>query len=287
MNHDNALKPDTTSNIIALTEHDINVFDNVENLRKDTIRSEEYITILCLNGRATCRVEEKTVEIVKNDLFFCHPGQLIENTTASLDFKFCGLIMSPEYFDKIFLIGGTLWEAKLALSINPVIHLCGNEPERFINSHNFLRSKMIPPFGPHHKEMTALLMQSLLYEFYDYIVPKIQFVPPSYTSGEVLFGKFVELVKSQTPRQREVRYYADKLCITPKYLSAVCKQTANMTASAVINKFAIRYIKQLLRSSEKSIKEIASETGFENTSFFGKYVKRELGMSPMKYRKLI
>lgn len=92
------------------------------------------------------------------------------------------------------------------------------------------------------------------------------------------------LAMEQTPQQREVRNYADLLCITPKYLSAICKRQAGHTASDILDGLTMEHIKRQLRTTSKSVKQIAHEAGFQNLSFFGKYVKRELGESPRSYR---
>lgn len=94
----------------------------------------------------------------------------------------------------------------------------------------------------------------------------------------------MSIASAEAPRRRDVAYYAYKLCITPKYISAICKKQTGNTASDIINKITVWNISQMLRSSDKTIKEIASDTGFDNLSFFGKYVRRELGMSPRVYR---
>ena len=82
-------------------------------------------------------------------------------------------------------------------------------------------------------------------------------------------------------------YYADKLFVTPKYLSSVSKETCGKTASEVITQYVKRDIEYLLKCPNKSIKEIANELNFANLSFFGKYVKRNFGVSPKEFRENI
>ena len=83
---------------------------------------------------------------------------------------------------------------------------------------------------------------------------------------------------------RSVGYYADALCYSPKHFSKVIKQACGRTPLDLINESAIEHIKYRLKHSDKSIKEIAEEFNFPNQSFFGKYVKSYLGMSPARYR---
>ena len=84
-----------------------------------------------------------------------------------------------------------------------------------------------------------------------------------------------------------VTWYAEELHVTPKYLSTTCKNVSGKTANIWINQFVVKDICQLLRYSEMSIKEISEHLNFPNLSFFGKYVKSHLGVSPKEYRQQI
>ena len=78
--------------------------------------------------------------------------------------------------------------------------------------------------------------------------------------------------------------YARELYVTPKYLSLVCKQHSGKTALQWIEEYTLADVDYYLRSTDRSIKEVVNLLGFPNASFFGKYVKEHLGVSPMVYR---
>lgn len=270
--------------IEALTEDDIAVFEQVGEVTQDTsIECLSYVCILCVQGEASCRVGDNEVEIRRGDIFFGHPNQFLEDTRASLDFEFRGILMSPAYFESILLLGG-ISNSRYVVQENPVLHISDEEIALFLDDYNFIKRKLHCERMPHHKESVKLILQGLVYEFFDCIEDQLKAIPYNYTSSEMLFQRFMAMAIEHTPREREVRYYADQLCITPKYLSVVCKQQSGQTASTIINNLTIEYIKRNLRSTSKSIKEIAAEAGFQNLSFFGKYVRRELGVSPREYR---
>ncbi len=84
--------------------------------------------------------------------------------------------------------------------------------------------------------------------------------------------------------ERSVKAYADRLCVTPKYLSTVCKTVSGKTALEWIHDFLADAITRNLKYTEGSIKEISDVLGFPNMSFFGKFVKTRFGMSPKEYR---
>mgnify|MGYP000824827802 FL=1 len=84
--------------------------------------------------------------------------------------------------------------------------------------------------------------------------------------------------------EREVTYYAQEQYLTPRYFSAIIKEKSGISALQWIIRMVIADAKQMLRSSDLSIKEIASELNFSTQSFFGKYFKRHVGMGPLEYR---
>ena len=92
------------------------------------------------------------------------------------------------------------------------------------------------------------------------------------------------LVEESFSKERSVNYYAEKLNITPKHLSAVAKETSGHTAGEWIDSYVILEAKMLLQNSEMSIQEISSRLNFANQSFFGKYFKHHTGVSPKAFR---
>ena len=99
-----------------------------------------------------------------------------------------------------------------------------------------------------------------------------------------LFQQFLELLSSSPVKHRTVEYYANKLSITAKYLSNICKKYSGKTANAWITEHVMEDIRYYLISTDLSIKEICSYLGFPNPSFFGKYVKEHFGMTPTQFR---
>lgn len=269
-----------------LTEKDIAVFEELGDVPMKNVHAVAYINLLCIDGKASCKLEGKTLFVEKNDMIFATPNQFVENAMVSCDFKCRGILVSPDYFDSLFILGGNLWEASFIVRESPLFHLDERQAASFLSNVSLMKDKLAADDFPHHDQIVKHMLQSMIYEFYDLLSPMLysNIKDYGYSSGEIIFKRFVSMVSAETPRRREVGYYADKLCITAKYLSTICKKESGKTASEIINGLTTNYISQMLRSSDKSIKEIASETGFDNLSFFGKYVRRELGASPREYR---
>lgn len=86
-------------------------------------------------------------------------------------------------------------------------------------------------------------------------------------------------------RERGVEFYADKLCLSPKYLSAVSKSICGYTVQELVFKAIIRKSISLLKNTQLDIQEISNAFGFPNASYFGTFFKKQMGMSPQQYRK--
>lgn len=108
---------------------------------------------------------------------------------------------------------------------------------------------------------------------------------PILRQSDKIFRRFLRLLAESEGKQRSVSEFASQLCVSPKYLSGICRTVEGKTAGEIVTLNTVGHIKRRLIYSDMSIKEISIELGFHNLSFFGKYVKKHLGASPNNYRK--
>lgn len=99
-----------------------------------------------------------------------------------------------------------------------------------------------------------------------------------------LFDTFIRLVNSYGKHERKLSFYADKMCITPRYLGISVKQASGITAKEWIDRAVLTHAKVMLKYSSKMVAEIAYELNFPNVSFFCKYFKLATGLTPQEYR---
>ncbi len=103
---------------------------------------------------------------------------------------------------------------------------------------------------------------------------------------EDLFRKFMQLIHKNCHKHKEVSFYADELCITPRYLATIIKSiTGNKTAKQIIDENVIAEIKFLLQSGKIPIKDIVTQMNFPDQSFLGKYFRKHTGMTLLEFRK--
>ena len=102
-----------------------------------------------------------------------------------------------------------------------------------------------------------------------------------------MFREFLFLVSQHYVREREIGYYADQICVTPKYLSSVVRTVSGNSAAWWINHTVIMHAKKSAQnqSPAPTIQQISDKLNFPNPSFFGQYFKRRVGMTPKEFRR--
>ena len=170
---------------------------------------------------------------------------------------------------------------------NPVIKMDQSEVDLMMKYYELLNFKMDHPEMNFGRETVRDIIRCFAYDLLSNINRHLD----NDADGDMLrqsdriYRRFMLLLAENTNVNRSVKSYADELCVSPKYLTSVCRKHSQFTASELIATSIVSRIKQLLLYSDLSIKEVAAEMGFDNLSFFGKYVRKHLGLSPNNYRK--
>lgn len=135
------------------------------------------------------------------------------------------------------------------------------------------------------KQKFMNFLQNLLLDIYDKIKEYFIKISTDYTPRkEELFERFILLVFKYSSTQREVKFYADRLCITTRYLSTIVQGMTGETPKDIISAYCIQEIKMMLTTTKESMQEIAFRLHFPDQSFFARYFKKYTGISPLEYR---
>lgn len=106
----------------------------------------------------------------------------------------------------------------------------------------------------------------------------------SVQTANILSGFFDLLENGEYLTDREVAHYASKLCISPKYLSEVCKRASGQTANFWIVRYTLRGITRMLRDKTLTIVQIADKFHFSSAAYLSRYVQKYLGKTPGELR---
>ena len=249
--------------------------------RLDAIRM-----VLCTQGTLQVDVNSREYTLRVNDVLCCGPNTTIHDCVPSADLKCNVLALSTRIIRQLINPGNDLRNKIFYINKNPLLHIGEEGALVFKQYYDLLSSRMKVPGKPYRKEIVSSLACAVLYELLAHLDKYSQPVNDALVrQGDILFKRFVELLSGTEIKVRSVSYYAEKLFVSTKYLSFVCKQVSGKTAFELINRLVMEDITQLLKYSDKSIKEISDYLDFPNISFFGKYIKAHTGFSPTEYRR--
>ena len=251
-------------------DEDILIIDNVKVLANpDPVRLQMNMIASCQGGHLKMDINGKVVEVSKNDIFVCPPNTMLDILEVSGDFACVAM-----YVNKVSVIKMTEEEMVFYAKFTELVRIC-------LDSKSMEHSS----WNPYRREIVETLLKSALLALCNaFCVEMADKLKANSTTGD-LFERFLEMLQQSEQKHRPVEYFAQQLCITPKYLSIICKRHSSKTAIEWITEYTLSDITYYLRSTNKSIKEISGILGFSNTSFFGKYVREHFLMSPLKYRQ--
>ena len=173
----------------------------------------------------------------------------------------------------------------MTMFINPVMHL--DERDRWLCEHDFdeIIRRIREPHLSFQGDAVMAATQMMFCDFYVfhahlYGQPEISALTAS------VMKRFIDLLeRGDYRRNRDVAYYADKLCVTPKYLSEVSKKLSGRTAGFWITRYTSLDISRLLRDRRLTFTDISDMFGFSSLSHFSCYVQTNLGAKPSDFRE--
>ena len=148
-----------------------------------------------------------------------------------------------------------------------------------------LKEKMRATDNKFRRDIVRTLILAMFYDLSNVIVRLQESESKKQTRADSIFTQFIRLVELNFRKERRVGWYAEQLCITPKYLSETVKNVSNRTPNEWIDSYVSLELRVLLKSTTKSIKEISDDMNFPNQSFLGKFFREHVGVSPSAYRK--
>lgn len=239
----------------------------------------------CTRGQVEYRVD--TVEHV------VHPGEVIivserhvvDHYKASPDLMGLCMMVSVPFFQEVIRDVSDLSALFLFSRNHPVMKLTEREGDIFHRYFYAIRERITDTTNHFRRELIRTLMLAMFYDLSNVIYSFRQQTNQRKSRADEIFAQFIKMVEANCKEERRVAWYAEQLGITPKYLSETVKLVSKRTPNEWIDNYVTLEIRVQLKTSTKSIKDIAKEMKFPNQSFLGKYFKEHVGMSPSDYRR--
>ena len=278
---------------VDYVDDNVVVARNMEKLpySNQMIRLNLFIIVACIEGKIQLSINGKDYRLQAGEAFVCLPTTIMSNMLLSPQHKVSLIGFSTKFLQQTVKREKAAEKALYYLYKNPVFAKSSEEKTK--GNHNFnlyyqlIIDKINDSSHRYRQEILDYLFSALFHEMLAGIQKHYDETEETETGtsrSKQIFKQFMEELTADGGIHRSVTHYADLLCYSPKYLSAAIKEVSGHTPTEWINEYAIEQIKHQLKHSEKSIKEIAADFNFPNQSFFGKYIKTHLGMSPARYR---
>ena len=244
-------------------------------------RLKAHILVLCTQGSTETSINLMRYTIKANDFITILPGSVLQVHKIDKDVRIYFIGLSSEYIQYLN-INKQLLRILYTIRENPVIHLPEDILPLFLESFPLIY-KMYNQYHINNRELTKHLIFTMLYGLGD-IYKEKRTIDNTMIRSEKIHKDFGRLVIQYYAQERNVAFYAQKLGITSSHLSTTIKQVTGKTCVDIISEMVIMDAKTQLKSTDLPIHEIAYSLNFTNMSFFGKYFKRHVGISPLEYR---
>ena len=210
---------------------------------------------------------------------------LVRDFAVSGDYAGLMFSLSTQAVNKVALRSNYGIIGHLSLLQNPVMRLSPAAFSRCCKDVEQLQRRTSEHEHPFYDELIEHLLAAHildLYAIHAQTHPQAHFAD----RAAVLLRRFTEeLSKGSFRQHRNLEWYAQKLFVTPHYLSEICRRASGRSASYFIDLFTVQEIASLLIRKELPIQKIAEDFSFCSASYFSRYVVRHLGMTPLMFRK--
>ena len=281
--------------------HELFLSDNFDdsNIASNLLDSPEVLTfitspypfkiqfsmmILFLNGYMRVNLNLNEYELQHNCIQIVTPGSIAQCVEISPDCR-----MAIIAFDMVNNIPESNTQSALIIRkflINhSMLQLSDSEMDEIMELYRHMRQKILQPESLFTHEILNNYIQIFYYNICQLMTPYVEQQDTQYVSRKKqIFDQFIELLRQHYTQERSIGFYANKICITPKYLSQVVFDISKRHASDWIRDYVILEAKALLKSGKYNVQQVSDLLNFANQSFFGSYFKKAVGCSPSTYQ---
>lgn len=243
---------------------------------------EGLVVVLFMKGSAWVEVNLKKYEVKESQILLLVPGNIIQYHGKSEDFFAKFLFFTFDFIenfdiDKSFPIFSYV-------SDSPCLLLDTEDMEKLSEFHDFIRKKDKQKHHSLYKESIRNLLNSFIYDVCAIYLKSKSTEDQSISRKDELIKNLFNLILKNYRKERTTAFYANKLFLSPRYLSTTIKNTTGKTVVEWVDQAVILEAKSLLKSSTMTASQISDSLNFPNPSFFGRYFKRQTGMTPKEYQ---
>lgn len=245
---------------------------------------DDVVHILCMKGSMSFSFREIHYNIVVGDYVILTNVSFASSFMQSEDFKGIFMCFPESFVAPMALRSNYGIIGHLSLLQNPVMKLSAVDFAKCRGDLLRIKERLLDNGHLFKEEMIGHLLAAHILDLYDIHARANTSSEPSERIF-ILLSQFIGLLyQKEYIEHRDLSYYASKLCITPHYLSEICRNVSGQPASYWIDRFTLQEITRLLCHKELTLTEIATCMNFSSVSYFSRYVQKRTGLYPTAYR---
>ncbi|MBQ6379095.1 MAG: AraC family transcriptional regulator [Prevotella sp.] len=274
---------------VGYSDNDIVIIDSIQKFAEISAAHVSMNAIaICTQGKVQGTLNGKMIELHKNQVAIIPQNVVVTDLMVSPDFDLKAMFFTNRILQSFLREKMPIWNEVVYIRRLNVVTLEDDDMQFYTYFYEMLR--MCFYRGDNHPFRTDIirsLLRAAILGLCGGLKQRIlaDEVSPETSIANNHFQRFLDLLHSVVVKHRTVEWYASELCISPKYLSAICKKHSGKTANEWITEHVLEDIRYYLKQTDYSIKQICDLLGFPNPSFFGKYVKEHFGMTPGQLRQ--
>lgn len=273
--------------IIHYSDGDISLMTDINDLSElNGIKSDSYLFLASRKGRLQIDINGNSHTIKEGERLTVLPQNFTDNILVSVDADIVMLRLSVRIVSDLMREHIDKWNRMIYICKAYRMSAVKNLEEQMQFYYRLILSKTMNPDQKYHKEIIRTIIKAILLEMLSNMETDQCQSAEGENKTQFQFNRFLQILSSEDVKHRPIDFYADRLCISSKYLSVICSKVSGKSARQWIDEYTVEDIRYHLFNTDYSIKEIAYRLGFENLSFFGKYVKRHFGKSPSELRSI-
>ena len=272
---------------IGYSDNDIVVVDSIQQFTEvNAARVAMNAIVICTNGKVQAQMNSQTMELHKNQIAIVPQNVTVTDVMVSPDFNLKAMFLTNRILQSFLREKMNIWNDMMFIRRHYVVTMDEDEILFYTHFYDMLSLAIVKgKDNPLHTDVIQSLLRSAILALCGAMKQKLSLATVHQVkTSDNHFQRFLDLLHSSEVKRHTVETYASELCISPKYLSALCKKNSGKTANEWITERVLEDIRYYLKQSDFSIKEICDRLGFPNPSFFGKYVKDHFGMTPLQFR---
>ena len=250
----------------------------------------------CYEGFCTFERNGRQFRFEAGDcLIIARRGDLVKNLQESVDFRVDVIYVTQKFIEMSTPQSNYGMRGQLSLFQNPIMRLDAEQQERCQLNFEAVKRRLKQTGHLFRHDALMNAVECMIIDFFDF---HAHLYPADKISSQQhqLMEEFMAMLERGDFRQnRDISYYADKLCVTPKYLSEVCKKVSGLPAAFWITRYTALDISRLLRERLRvgdqrsgfrySFTDICDMFNFSSPAHFSRYVQTNLGAKPSDFRE--